>query len=137
MTERWQKGEISNFEYLMFLNTMAGRTYNDLTQYPVCVLPCLAFRELCVFFTGGRLSCFFFAFPGQVFPWILKDYESDELDLRDPSIFRDLSKPMGALDPDRAKAYLERYDMFVVDRLGFALFPNLSSSVYSALCVLS
>ena len=81
MTERWQKGEISNFEYLMFLNTMAGRTYNDLTQYPV-------------------------------FPWILKDYESDELDLRDPSIFRDLSKPMGALDPDRAKAYLERYDMW-------------------------
>lgn len=24
--------EISNFEYLMQLNTLAGRTYNDLTQ---------------------------------------------------------------------------------------------------------
>ncbi|KAF3708270.1 WD repeat- and FYVE domain-containing protein 4 [Channa argus] len=32
---KWQKGEISNFEYLMHLNTMAGRTYNDLMQYPV------------------------------------------------------------------------------------------------------
>lgn len=27
--------EISNFEYLMQLNTIAGRTYNDLSQYPV------------------------------------------------------------------------------------------------------
>lgn len=24
MTQRWQKREISNFEYLMFLNTIAG-----------------------------------------------------------------------------------------------------------------
>lgn len=33
--KRWQKGEISNFHYLMLINTMAGRTFNDLTQYPV------------------------------------------------------------------------------------------------------
>ena len=26
---------MSNFEYLMHLNTIAGRTYNDLMQYPV------------------------------------------------------------------------------------------------------
>ncbi|XP_061083702.1 WD repeat- and FYVE domain-containing protein 4 isoform X3 [Conger conger] len=32
---KWQRGEMSNFEYLMHLNTMAGRTYNDLMQYPV------------------------------------------------------------------------------------------------------
>ena len=32
---RWQRGEISNFHYLMLVNTMAGRTLNDLTQYPV------------------------------------------------------------------------------------------------------
>ncbi len=31
----WQARAISNFYYLMQLNTMAGRTYNDLTQYPV------------------------------------------------------------------------------------------------------
>jgi len=35
MTYKWQRREISNFEYLMFLNTLAGRTFNDLTQYPV------------------------------------------------------------------------------------------------------
>ena len=31
----FQRGEISNFQYLMHLNTLAGRSYNDLMQYPV------------------------------------------------------------------------------------------------------
>jgi hypothetical protein len=35
MTAAWVRGEISNFAYLMLVNTLAGRTYNDLTQYPV------------------------------------------------------------------------------------------------------
>lgn len=34
-SRRWQNGEISNFQYLMHLNTLAGRGYSDLTQYPV------------------------------------------------------------------------------------------------------
>uniref|UniRef100_A0A0D3DZ67 BEACH-type PH domain-containing protein n=1 Tax=Brassica oleracea var. oleracea TaxID=109376 RepID=A0A0D3DZ67_BRAOL len=34
-SKRWQNGEISNFHYLMHLNTLAGRGYSDLTQYPV------------------------------------------------------------------------------------------------------
>ena len=33
--QKWVQGEISNFQYLMQLNTIAGRTYNDLSQYPV------------------------------------------------------------------------------------------------------
>uniref|UniRef100_A0A914GZ52 Putative neurobeachin homolog n=1 Tax=Globodera rostochiensis TaxID=31243 RepID=A0A914GZ52_GLORO len=35
MPQKWQQREISNFDYLMFLNTVSGRTYNDLNQYPV------------------------------------------------------------------------------------------------------
>ena len=35
ITNKWVHREISNFEYLMQLNTFAGRTYNDLSQYPV------------------------------------------------------------------------------------------------------
>ena len=35
ITQKWVNREISNFEYLMQLNTFAGRTYNDLSQYPV------------------------------------------------------------------------------------------------------
>ncbi|XP_053475020.1 lipopolysaccharide-responsive and beige-like anchor protein isoform X2 [Ictalurus furcatus] len=79
MTQRWQKREISNFEYLMFLNTIAGRTYNDLNQYPV-------------------------------FPWIISNYDSEELDLTLPSNYRDLSKPIGALNPKRAAFFSERHE---------------------------
>ncbi|XP_074856013.1 WD repeat- and FYVE domain-containing protein 4 [Carettochelys insculpta] len=35
MLQKWQKREISNFDYLMYLNTLARRTYNDYMQYPV------------------------------------------------------------------------------------------------------
>ncbi|XP_055524879.1 neurobeachin isoform X3 [Wyeomyia smithii] len=79
MTQKWQRREISNFEYLMFLNTIAGRTYNDLNQYPV-------------------------------FPWVLTNYESRELDLSQPSNYRDLSKPIGALNPSRREYFEERYE---------------------------
>ena len=33
--EDWQNYNISTLEYLMWLNIYAGRSYNDLTQYPV------------------------------------------------------------------------------------------------------
>ena len=35
LTQKWVTRQISNFEYLMQLNTIAGRTFNDLSQYPV------------------------------------------------------------------------------------------------------
>ena len=80
-TRRWMKGEISNFHYLMLVNTMAGRTFNDLTQYPV-------------------------------FPWVLADYTSDELDLSNPRSFRDLTKPMGCQTPQREAEFRDRYQSF-------------------------
>lgn len=79
LLKKWQKGEISNFHYLMMVNTMAGRTFNDLTQYPV-------------------------------FPWVLADYTSEDLDLDDPNTFRDLSKPMGAQTPNRVGGFVESYN---------------------------
>ena len=33
--ELWQKYEISTLEYLMWLNIYSGRSFNDLTQYPI------------------------------------------------------------------------------------------------------
>ncbi|CAF0761899.1 unnamed protein product, partial [Didymodactylos carnosus] len=67
VTQRWERGEISNFQYLMYLNTLA------------------------------------------VFPWILADYDSKELNLSNPSTFRDLSKPMGAQTTDRLVQFQKRY----------------------------
>lgn len=35
MTQKWQRREISNFEYLMFLNTIAGKRKFIFFYYPV------------------------------------------------------------------------------------------------------
>ncbi|KAL7513979.1 hypothetical protein ACHAXN_011851 [Cyclotella atomus] len=79
ITSQWVQGKMTNFEFIMHINSFAGRTYNDLTQYPVV-------------------------------PWVLADYESEELDLNDPKSFRDLSKPMGAQGETRAVQFRERYE---------------------------
>ncbi|XP_024932828.3 protein SPIRRIG isoform X2 [Ziziphus jujuba] len=78
-SKRWQTGEISNFQYLMHLNTLAGRGYSDLTQYPV-------------------------------FPWVLREYESENLDLSDPKTFRRLDKPMGCQTPEGEDEFKKRYE---------------------------
>lgn len=97
--KRWQKGEISNFHYLMLVNTMAGRTFNDLTQYPV-------------------------------FPWVLADYTSEELDLNDPASFRDLSKPMGAQTVARQTDYMLRYNnLMEVGEIPFHYGTHYSSAM--------
>ena len=84
LTEAWHRREISNFEYLMELNTLAGRTYNDLNQYPV-------------------------------FPWVLSDYTSERIDLNDERVYRDLSKPVGALNAERLAQVVERYECMEED----------------------
>ena len=35
LLQKWVDGRITNFEYLIELNKLAGRSYNDLMQYPV------------------------------------------------------------------------------------------------------
>jgi len=45
-----------------------------------------------------------------VFPWILADYTSSELDLTNPFTFRDLSKPMGAQTAERLEQFRKRYN---------------------------
>ena len=34
-TQQWVEGKMSNYDYLMFLNTISGRTFNDSSMYPV------------------------------------------------------------------------------------------------------
>jgi len=46
-TKSWEKGLISNFHYLMILNSLAGRSYNDLTQVPVILNLCLIIVSCC------------------------------------------------------------------------------------------
>lgn len=44
-----------------------------------------------------------------VFPWVLADYTSLNLELERESTFRNLSFPMGALTAARQEAAVERY----------------------------
>ena len=83
VTQRWVRGEISNFQYLMALNTLAGRSYNDLMQYPI--------------------------FPWVLADY----QSEEEPDLSDPNSFRDLSKPMGAQTEQRLEQYKKRYQDWV------------------------
>lgn len=53
----WRSGALTNWEYITCLNKLAGRSYNDLMQYPV-------------------------------FPFVLSDYTSEEIDLTNPKIYR-------------------------------------------------
>ena len=78
MLQKWRYGIISNYEYLMYLNLIADRSFNDLTQYPI-------------------------------YPWVLVDYKSSQLDLDDESSYRDLSKPIGALNEERLERLKKRY----------------------------
>ena len=82
--ERWRRREMSNFDYIMTLNTLAGRSYNDLAQYPV-------------------------------FPWVLADYVSEKLDLSAPGTLRDLTLPVGALNPARRAALVERFAVLAAE----------------------
>jgi factor associated with neutral sphingomyelinase activation len=78
MRIKWSNREISNYDYLLFLNNQGDRSKNDLTQYPV-------------------------------FPWVLADYTSSKLDFTNPSTFRDLSKPIGALNDSRLSDFQQRF----------------------------
>lgn len=77
-TKMWIDGAMSNYDYLIALNSAANRTRNDLSQYPV-------------------------------FPWVISNYSASTLDLNDPKNYRDLSKPIGALNKKRLEAFRERF----------------------------
>ncbi|GKY94445.1 hypothetical protein MPSEU_000410300 [Mayamaea pseudoterrestris] len=83
LTLGWAERRITNFDYLLHLNMLAGRSYNDICQYPV-------------------------------FPWVLSNYTSETVpDLNDVKNYRDLSKPIGAINEQRLAEFQERFESFV------------------------
>ncbi|NXU57111.1 LYST regulator, partial [Turnix velox] len=78
LTHLWCTAQITNFEYLTHLNKHAGRSFNDLMQYPV-------------------------------FPFILSDYTSETLDLNEPSIYRNLVKPIAVQSKEKEDRYVDTY----------------------------
>ncbi|CAD8167100.1 unnamed protein product [Paramecium octaurelia] len=78
LTELWVDGSLSNFDYLMSLNTFSSRSFCDLSAYPV-------------------------------FPWVIAEYTDKTFDLTSPEFFRDLSRPVGALNKHRLQKYKQSY----------------------------
>lgn len=77
----WKSNTLSNFDYLMWINFFAGRSLNDLSQYPV--------------------------FPWVLQNY----NDEEPPDLTNESLFRDLKKPIGVCgDPEREESVRERYD---------------------------
>ena len=79
--EKWSNGFLNTYSYIMILNTLSGRTYNNLAQYPV-------------------------------YPWILKDYSSQEIDLNETKTYRDLSYPIYAQDDETRENLKLKYESF-------------------------
>ena len=84
--EDWQNNNISTLEYIMWLNIFSGRSFNDLTQYPVL-------------------------------PWIITNYEKDELNKED---FRNLNIPIGMMEVSekseiRKETFIDFYNTLKTD----------------------
>jgi hypothetical protein len=106
-TQDWLKSRISNFTYLCLLNLFSGRSFHDVSQYPL-------------------------------FPWILADYSSEKLNVRDRTSYRDLEKWITTLNEahsehDRGESLLDHYVMNsnVVRRYlrPFHQFPTLPPDI--------
>ena len=100
----WQHGRLSNYEYLYWLNIIGGRSFHDLSQYPV-------------------------------YPWVLSQYTEPTLDLSDQNSYRDLSKPIGTLNPQRLEEMKTLYDELEGDnyRCHYRVFYTSSATVVNYL----
>lgn len=72
-------------------------------------------------------------------PWVLTQYTESTIDLTDESVYRDLSKPMGALNPQRLSDFLDRYESFsesiTLDIPPFMYGSHYSTMVRSNVCM--
>ena len=79
-TNLWKFGSITNYDYILYLNTLASRSFSDLSQYPI--------------------------FPWVISNY----EDVDEFDISDPKNYRDLSKPIGAVSQYKLDRFLENYN---------------------------
>ena len=90
--KKWEKYEISNATLLIYLNILSGRSFNDLSQYPI--------------------------FPWILTDYKSKTLNEEDLNIKN-SIYRDLTCPMGMLEcsdnGERKKIYLKIYKSLLKD----------------------
>ena len=97
--EKWSNGYIDTYSYIMILNTLSGRTFNDLAQYPV-------------------------------YPWILSDYSSEQIDLKDSKSYRDFSYPIYAQDEETRETLKDKYNSFEDKEIKYHSGSHYSNSAF-------
>ena len=98
-TEKWSNGYINTYSYIMILNTLSGRTFNDLAQYPV-------------------------------YPWILNDYSSDKIDLKNSNSYRDFLYPIYAQDEESRETLKDKYNSFEEKEIKYHSGSHYSNSAF-------
>ena len=79
--EHWTLGHITTYSYLMILNTLSGRTFNDLAQYPI-------------------------------YPWVLSNFSTNELDFNNLKNYRDFNYPIYAQNEEVRENLALKYENF-------------------------
>jgi len=101
LTRAWQDGHISNYNYLLRLNAISGRSFHDPGSYPIMPWVLSNYSSTSV--------------P----------------DLCDADNFRDLTKPMGALCPTRLQKFKEKYLSLCTIHHETSIPPFMYGSHYS------
>ena len=119
MTQRWQRREISNFEYLMYLNTISGRTYQDLNQYPI-------FPWVIADYESEKLDL--------QTPATYRDL-SKVINLQiffSFNLLLFIFQPIGALNPTRKSFFVDRYNNWESDTIpAFHYGTHYSTAAYT------
>lgn len=111
--KKWISNEISNFEYLIYLNKFSGRTWCDFTQYPF-------FPWILTKYNSSRKDD-------------SKNQEESKLNLHDLSIYRDLEYQLFAQSDAHRKCCKEYYEVTSEMSEGPSHFPNYVSNIGSTI----
>ncbi|OAD54426.1 Protein FAN [Eufriesea mexicana] len=112
---KWLRQPENKVEYLFIsLKSQSDRDelYTNLLNQPTMSLEKVPQDQMTMRWQNGSFLAdrtFHDLTQYPVMPWVLQDYTSTTLDLNDPGIYRDLTKPIGALEQDRLERLEERY----------------------------
>jgi len=91
-TNLWVDNKISNFNYLIYLNIISSRSFNDISQYPI-------------------------------FPWTIINFKDKNIDLNKISNFRDLNKPINAINKEKLEYCINNYKKFGYFNKNYISYP--------------
>jgi len=77
---------------------------------------------------SGRSFCDTNQYP--IFPWIIQDYKSPTLKLDSLNTYRDLTKPIGALNQAKLERFYEKYQLQNEDTGIYLYGSHFSTSLF-------